>query len=218
MASKNSNKKVIVTTGVADMTIEQQILHTHAVEKTCQSSAVYLTSQPCKDAMAVWMARTDDLDAHAQDRKAKENALELVLAAESGVVRAYANAAEAFTAAVQVEAKDNPKIPLEMGLALRAEATEAPEVTVPTGVAMVYAKLPNRYKMTWDPVPGAALYTAQIKAEGAADDTYETLFGRGTSRTLPVLPIGQAHLLRVRALGMDGKPSGWCDPVSFVAK
>jgi hypothetical protein len=151
-------------------------------------------------------------------RSTSRAATALVAAQEPGVVSAYGNAADAFTAAVQVEASDDPKIPLEMGLALRATPADAPEVTVPTGVAVVFVKKTHHHKLFWDAVPGAALYVAQMKLEGAPDDAWTTLFGPGASRQIPTLPAGQHYVMRVQALGLDGVPTAWSETVLFVAK
>jgi hypothetical protein len=217
-STTGSKKKVIVTTGVSEMTPEEMINHARSVKKTCGTSQAFLASKPCQDAMDAWMTRTDELEAHLQDRKAKENAASLAVAEEPGAVNAYSNAADGFAAAVQADANDDPTIPLEMGMALRAQPSASPDVIVPTGVGVLFVKRTSRRKVTWDPVPGAVLYNAQMKLDSAPDSGWETLFGNGTSRLIPVLVPGQTYMLRVQAVGLDGVPSAWSETVLFLAK
>ncbi len=214
-----SSNKVNVTMGkVSGMNPATKITYERGVVKTCQSSADFQGSPPCQAALALWSTRTDALDQNQQSKKAALTALHLIVQAEAVCVAQYEEAALGFASAVQITAKGNPAVAKGMAVPVRAKGTIVTEVVTPTGLRLALVKKTQLFKLTWEAVPGAALYQAQMSVDPATDATWGTLYGNGKSRALPPLVAGQHYLFRVCALATSGQPSPWSTNVAFIGK
>jgi hypothetical protein len=217
--AKTTIKKVIVTRGTAKRRkVPDKIAYARSVKTTCATSAAFAASQPCKDAMSVWMTKTDALEAAQTDRVAKEVALAASVKTEAACSFQYDEAGNSFAVAVQTASNGDPEIATSMGMALRGAPAIVTLLLVPQGVRIVTLKTKDVSKLEWDAVPGAAMYIAQMSVDPATDASWVTLYGKGKTRALPPLVAGQHYLGRVCAIGTDGKPTGWSTNVSFIGK
>jgi hypothetical protein len=214
---KETIKKVVVTTGISHMDPAEKIAFARGVNTTCKSSATFKATQPCQDSMTAWMGKTDALESNQTSKKAALAQLALLTKQEATCIFEYDEAANAFASVVQTTAKGDSKIVTEMGMSTRADAVRTTEIQIPTGLRITVLKS-GQPKLEWDPVQGAALYTAQMSPVPATEATFTVLYGKGRSRALPPLALGQNYVLRVCAIASDGKPTAWSETVSYVAK
>jgi hypothetical protein len=209
-------KKVVAKPGTAGLTPDLKVTHARKVKNTCNGNAAYNACQPCKDAMAIWMTKTDNLEKNQKDKATILVQLSNLLAQEGVCVFEYDLAATGFVTAVRTLAGTDPTIVTALGLELRADPIHAADPFTPTGLHLAILKGKKLPKLAWDHMPGAMMYVAQISVQPATDTTWQTVYGNGKTRLLPPLVPGQHYVGRVAAVGKDGKQSTWTTELTFV--
>jgi hypothetical protein len=209
-------KKVGVKTGTTGKTPDEKVVAQKKVKNTCDSNATFKQSQACQDAMAVWTAKTDALEKNQKDKANLYVQLRNILDQEVELVFEYDVAADAFASAVRTVAGTDHTVVTAMGLELRSGPVKKDDPFTPTGLKIDVLKGKKIPKLVWDKMPGAVLYVAQMSVDPATDTSWQVIFGKGRSRIIPPLVHGQHYLLRVAAVGRDGKQSAWSTTVSLV--
>ncbi len=165
--------------------------------------------------MTSWATAANNVELNQQQKAALLVQLAGIEAAEVALLFAYDEAADNFVATVRTTAAGNPAIVTGMGLGTRAEPVRTSDPFTPTGLTIGLLKVKKVPKLSWDEMPGAVLYVAQMTTTPAVEASWTVIYGSGKSR-LPVLVPGQAYSFRVAALGKDGKQSTWSAQVQFT--
>jgi hypothetical protein len=216
MTARARVKKIVVSPGIANLSPDEKCAHARKVKNTCEANSAYKQSQPCQDAMAVWMTKTDALEKNQQAKATLLTQLKSIFDQEGTLVFEFDLAAAGFVTAVKNLAGNDPTIVTALGLALRADPTRVLDPFTPTGLKFSLTKGKRLPKLEWDPMPGAVLYVAQVSVVPASDATWQIVYGSGKSRMLPALSPGQHYTGRVAAVGKDGKQSAWSAEVQFT--
>jgi hypothetical protein len=209
-------KKVVPKTGTVGMTPDEKVVQQRKVKNTCDNNDVFKQSQACKDAMANWTTKTDALEKNQKDKATIYVQLKDVLDQEVGLEFEYDVAADAFASAVRTVAGTDHTIVTAMGLGLRSDPVKTGDPFTPTGLKIAVLKGKKIPRLEWDKMPGAVIYVAQMSVDPATDTSWEVIYGKGKTRTIPPLVHGQHYLFRVAAVGKDGKQSAWSTTVSLV--
>jgi hypothetical protein len=213
----NNKKRILVNAGVSGLKPGEKPARAHAVEAACKTSAAYQASPQCQATMASWLIAADALGEN-QKQQAKLTAdLKALVKDEGDLVVDYDTGAEAFAVAVQAATKGNPTIAAQMNMAIRADPTPLTQVVVPEGVRITTIRTTGGRMLSWNIVPGAKMYVAEMSTTPATETSWTRLLGRGKRRTLPHLVPGQAYTFRVCAVGHDGTHTDWSVVLSFTA-
>jgi hypothetical protein len=209
-------KKVVVTSGITNLTPDEKVAYQRTTANTCKGSAAFTASAPCQASMTTWATAANNLELNQQQKEALLVQLAALEQAEATCLFAYDEAADNFAASVRTAAAGNAAIVTGMGLGTRADPVRKPDPFTPTGLTISMLKGKKVPKLEWADMSGAVLYTAQMTTTPAVDASWVVIYGSGKSR-LPVLVPGQTYSFRVAAVGKDGKQSAWSATVQFTA-
>lgn len=213
-------KKVIVTTShITKMKTALKPAFVQAVAAKCQNNAACQGSPPCVATLATWVTTGGALGANLKAQDTARTTLALLASQEPALILAYDTAAHAFTGNVQTVTQGDVTIAAGMNMTVRAASSAAiTDVAVPVALAFSPLKKTGAPRVEWAPVPGAVLYVAELSVDPASDPTWGVLAGKGKTRMLPPLVAGQHYLVRVAAVGRNGKQSAWSNAISVIGK
>lgn len=211
-------KKIVVTLGaIKSLEPTEKVAKIREIKTTCDGSDAFNASTACQSAMTAWQDLALRLEKKHATRVAKEAELQKAIDEEQEASTDCDGAGTIFADTVVVTAKGDPAIVREMGLTVRADREPVSDVGVVSGVRITQWKSSGAPKLTWDEMPGVALYRAEMSEEPASDSSWALLYGRGMSRKVPPLVSGKRYSFRVCAIGFDGRSSAWSAVVTFVA-
>lgn len=223
MSKKAKNppiKKVrVTTTTITGLKAGEKAPFAQGIAAKCLNNVVFQGSPACKTTLATWVVAAVALDTNLKAQTATRTALALLMAQEPPLQATYDLDAIGFATAVESVTQADVTIAQAMGMPVATAPTSvAANVGVPIQVRIAPLKKTGAPRLTWDHVPRATLYLAQLSVEPATEATYEVLPGSGKTRTLPPLVSGQHYVLRVAATGRNGKQSAWSNTVSILGK